>query len=99
MTTMTTSIATTILEQLGGNKFRVMTGAKGFMGEANSLSFKLPARFAKDGINFVRITLDASDTYSVAFAKGTKVLASFEGIYAEDLTALFTRTTGLFTYL
>ena len=35
------SIAKTILEQLGGNKFRVMTGAKNLMGFENGLVMKL----------------------------------------------------------
>ena len=31
------TVAKTILEQLGGNKFRMMTGAKNFMGFSNGL--------------------------------------------------------------
>ena len=35
------SVAKTILEQLGGNKFRMMTGAKHFMGFAEGLVMKI----------------------------------------------------------
>ena len=39
--------AATILEQLGGNKFRAMTGAKNFLDGGSYLSFHLP-RGAKE---------------------------------------------------
>ena len=35
------TVAKTILEQLGGNKFRVMTGAKNFMGFTDGLVMKI----------------------------------------------------------
>lgn len=97
----------TILTQLGGRKFMVMTGAKHFTKDAadTTLSFQLPRNFAKDGINGVRITL-TNDLYDVEFVKiGTArsgykhtVVASSEGVYAEDLVELFERTTGLVTH-
>lgn len=97
------SVASVILEQLGGNRFAVMTGAKNFVSDGNSLRFKLPANFAKDGINLVRITLDPSDTYSLEFMKmrGTNVqtIATREGVYAEDLRKVFKTETGLDTSL
>lgn len=95
--------ANTILAQLGGNRFTVMTGARSYVGSADTLSFKLPNRFANDGINGVRITLDASDTYTVDFYKirGIKMttVKSVSGVYADQLRALFTRVTGLDTSL
>ena len=36
------TVANTILQQLGGNKFRVMTGAKNFVGSNDALTFRLP---------------------------------------------------------
>ncbi len=36
------SVATTILEQLGGARFTMMTGAKNFVGSPNSLLMRLP---------------------------------------------------------
>ena len=38
---MSMSVAKEILETLGGNKFRVMTGAKNFMGFSNGLVMKI----------------------------------------------------------
>lgn len=92
-------VATTILEQLGGRRFIAMTGAKGFVGDANSLTFKLPNRFAADGINAVKITLDADDTYMMNFYKirGVKVeeVRECDGVYNDSLRACFTEITGL----
>ena len=36
------TIANTILEQLGGNKFIAMTGAKNFVSDGNTLRMTLP---------------------------------------------------------
>lgn len=103
MTTTTATIAQTILEQLGGRKFLVMTRAKNLMDCGNGLSFKLPSRFATGGINYVKIELDPSDTYTVTFGKiwGTnyKVVKTNDGIYCDMLQDLFTRVTGLDTHL
>jgi hypothetical protein len=93
------AVANTILHQLGGNRFSMMTGAKNFVGSADTLRFKLPANFAANGINMVSVTLNALDTYDVSFLKvrGMKVtpVAKHEGIYADTLRALFTAETGL----
>lgn len=70
------TVAKTILEQLGGNKFRVMTGAKNLVGTDNSLSFRLPGSgFCKQGINSVKITLNGSDLYDVRYmrVRGSKI--------------------------
>ena len=39
---MSTTIATTILQQLGGSRFIAMTGAKNLVAEENALIFRLP---------------------------------------------------------
>lgn len=94
-------VAKTILEQFGGRRFVAMTGAKNFTGSPNSLQFALPSYFAKNGINRVRVTLLPSDTYRVEFFKirATKVtpISSFDGIYADGLSSVFTTETGLLT--
>lgn len=96
------AVAETILAQLGGNRFRAMTGAKQFVGSETALTFKLP-RGAKDGINAILIVLDANDTYTVTFYKvrGLKVATVTEVsfIYADQLRPLFTAKTGLYTSL
>lgn len=95
------TVANTILNQLGARRFQVMTGAKNFIGETNALSFKLPGGggFCKDGINFVKITLNAGDTYDILFlrTRGTaiKTVADLKDIYADQLRDVFTDKTGL----
>lgn len=94
-------VANTILAQLGGRRFIAMTGAKNLGGEAKSLSFKIPK--AKNGISYVKITLDPDDTYTVQFLKiyGRKVttVAEYSNVYADQLRNLFESNTGLYTSL
>ena len=94
-------VAQTILQQLGGNKFAVMTGARHFLDCGNALAFRLPSNFAKDGINAIRITLEDSDTYAVQFGKvrghSHKVIAEKTGIYCDMLPEVFREATGLET--
>lgn len=93
-----------ILQQLGGNRFVVMTGAKNFVGGSNpvTLSFQI-GRGAKDSINAVYIRLDPSDTYTVEFLRlraGKRVVvSSHSDIYCDALRDLFTRQTGFYTSL
>lgn len=94
--------ANIILNQLGGNKFIAMTGAKDLVNlSGKGLQFKLPARFAKDGINCVRITLNDSDRYDIEYGKvrglDYKVLNESSDIYADALRANFKEVTGLDT--
>lgn len=94
-------IAGTILNQLGGNRFVAMTGAKNFVAGDRALNFRLPR--AKDGINLVRIVLNGMDTYDVSFlsVRGAKFSSKREdkGIYADMLQSIFTEATGLYTSL
>ena len=94
-------IAKTIIEQLGGNKFAVMTGAKFFVATNNGLSFKV-GRNPKN-VNKVRITLEPTDTYKMEFIKTSvaefKILETFEGIYCDGLREAFTSGTKLYTFL
>lgn len=100
-------VAKTILEQLGGNKFRVMTGAKNFTSyehEGPGLSFQLPGGgFTKSGINYVAITLTPADLYTVVFERVRKLkrtpVAKFEDVYNDQLVEIFERETGLRTKL
>jgi len=95
-----TSIARTILEQLGGGRFVMMTGAKNLAAhEDGALSFRLPSRFATNGINWIKITLTPADDYTIETGRIVKFrVTRFEpvtGIYAENLRETFTRITGL----
>lgn len=102
-----TTVATTILQQLGGGRFVTMTGAKHVFSDGDALVFQLPRNFAKDGINAVRVQLEADDTYTVTFTKigtartgyASKIVARHENVYADSLRQVFTSTTGLETSL
>jgi hypothetical protein len=95
------TVAKTILEQLGGNRFAVMTGAKNFVSHADGLSFKLPStpHFTKSGINFIKITLNQKDLYNVEFGKlrGLKYtkLSQVNDVYDDGLRRLISVETGL----
>lgn len=92
-------IADTIIEQLGGQQMKAMTGARDFVICKNGVQFKLPRHFAKSGINRVQIVLDPGDAYTVTFNKwsraGLKKIAEFDNTYCDQLQGLFEEVTGL----
>jgi hypothetical protein len=94
-------VAKTIMEQLGGGMFAVMTGAKNFVGSSDGVSFKIGTNAKK--VSHVRVTLNGSDLYDLKFLRirGTSVqtVAEESDVYAEDLRKLFTANTGLYTRL
>jgi len=96
-------VALEILNQLGGGRFRAMTGAKNFTSGNRTLSFALPSHFATDGINRVRIELMATDTYTLTFGKAHgvsfKELAVRAEVYNDRLREVFTSVTGLDTLI
>ena len=61
------SVAQTILSQLGGNQFLVMTGAKNLSSDSRSLRFDI----GKNGsqANRVKVSLRGDDTYDMEFWK------------------------------
>lgn len=90
------SIPQTIIEQLGGNKFVAMTGAKNFGTSGNNLSFKIGRNAGK--VTHVKISYsDAIDLYDVDFLniRGTdyKTIARREMVYAGQLANLFESVT------
>jgi hypothetical protein len=94
-------VAKTILEQLGGKKFIVMTGAKNLVGSKNSLSFNIGRNAGS--INGVRIELRPSDLYTISFLRirkgDVKTVKEFKDVYADQLQELFTQVTGMYTHL
>lgn len=100
MTDMT--VASTILQQLGGKRFVVMTGAKNFVGGENFLSFQIKGKGKKGSVNKFKVTLTGTDLYNVeAFyvkAPNFKVVDSAEGLYFDQLQETFTEMTGLYTH-
>ena len=104
MSTETQSVAKTILSQLGGKRFSVMTGAKQFLSfdGGQGLQFRLP-RYVDIKINVVRVKLDPNDTYTVTFGRifGSKytIISEHSDIDSEMLQPLFRQETGLDTHL
>lgn len=101
-------IATTILEQLGKNRFIVMTGAKNLIGLKSGLSFKIGRNAGN--VNHVEIVYDqGSDLYDMKFERvsvskktyevSRKLIAEYKQVYADQLQALFTEATGMYTSL
>jgi hypothetical protein len=89
--------ATTILNQLGGNKFIAMTGATCYS-DGNTLISKFKGSKIA---NIMYITLNENDTYDVKLCKfrglDVKTIKEVTGAYAEMLKPIFEGTTGLKT--
>ena len=95
-------VAETILSQLGGNKFRMMTGAKNLAGDENSLSMRLGRNSSNS--NYLKITLNSMDLYDMKFCKLTrkfeeKSVTEYNNIYNDMLQDQFTAHTGMYTSL
>jgi len=99
---MTLVVAETILRQLGGNKFRVMTGAKNLAGDSKSLSMRIGRNSSNS--NYLKITLNSMDTYDMKFCKLTRMyeeksVKEYNGVYNNSLRDIFTSHTGMYTSL
>ena len=106
-------VADIILQQLGGHKFAVMTGASHFISDGNTLRMTLPRNKSK--ANRLFITLDDDDTYTMRFFhytsprldsktlayKPEKVteVALYNGVYFDQLCSIFESVTWLYTHL
>ena len=90
-------IAQTILQQLGGNKFIAMTGAKNLGFTNKGLQMKI-GRNAK-GVTHVIIELTSMDLYDIEFVKVRAMkrttIKKLKGIYADQLGKIFKKYTGL----
>ncbi len=87
--------ASTILNQLGGNKFVAMTGAVCYS-DGNTLVSKFKGSKVA---NIMYITLNENDLYDVKICKfkgvDIKTVKEVYGAYADMLQTLFEKTTGL----
>ncbi|MEH2959741.1 hypothetical protein [Candidatus Merdisoma sp. JLR.KK006] len=104
-------VADTILEQLGGNKFLAMTGAKNLLADGNTLRMTLPKNYSR--ANRLWITLNGDDTYTMDFFRFTagqlnrrtyqftadkkESVKVVKGVYCDMLQEIFTATTGMNT--
>lgn len=109
------SVPEIILDQLGGNRFLVMTGCHHLLGDTDSLSMKIPRNASR--ANHLKITLKPDDTYRMEFRRyrdgcfsvrngkcyQTKAInetvQTFDGVYFDQLQSLFTSVTGMYTSL
>ena len=99
------NIAETILDQIGGNKFIVMTGSKNFLNIGNGLRMNLTRNKSK--AQYLKIELNACDTYTMKFfsARRTesdiiiKDIETISGVYADQMARIFEQVTGLYTRL
>jgi len=99
--------ANVLFRQLGGNRFRAMTGAKDFMKDGNSLRMKIMKN--NTGGNHLIITLNSNDLYDMRFESHRlnrktheltiKVKAEETNIPASNLQRVFTELSGLYTHM
>lgn len=110
---MSLDVPRTILEQLGGNKFIVMTGAKNFVGDGNTLRMTLPRNGSK--ANRLWVTLNGKDLYDMRFFRYTAPKLStktytftdekisdekiYEDVYFDQMQEIFTAHTKMYTHL
>ncbi|MEG1894670.1 MAG: hypothetical protein RR162_00420 [Oscillospiraceae bacterium] len=107
-------VVETILDQLGGRKFSVMTGSNNFIADGDTLRMKLAKNVSR--ANSLEITLDrVSDTYNMRFYKytagrvdkrtlawredKTEEIRSEAGVYGDMLQKIFKAVTGFDTTL
>ena len=95
-------IANTIYRQLGGNRFRVMTGAKNMVSTENGIRMRIGRN--KTNANFMIVELNGNDLYDVTFAKVTKMgemksVREYNDVYNDMLVSLFESHTGMYTSL
>lgn len=106
-------VADIILQQLGGNRFVVMTGSSHFVSDKNTLRMHLAKNKSK--ANRLYITLMPDDTYKMEFFKDVaprkkknsfeytqgkrEAIAEYEGVYCDNLQEIFTSVTGMYTHL
>ena len=104
-----------ILDQLGGNRFLVMTGCHHRLGDKKSLSMTIPRNASR--ANRLEITLEPDDTYRMEFRRYrdecfsirngkcyqtkaiNEIVQTYDGVYFDQLQALFTHVTGMYTSL
>jgi len=97
---MSLQVAKTILEQIGGNRFLVCTGAKDLFYTDDGLVFKLP-RYRHTKINCVEISLNDKDLYNIRFSNWNirkfelTEISNFKDVFCEDLKNVFCEETKL----
>ena len=93
-------VANIIKQQLGGNKFMAMTGAKNYNQNDTSLSLYFPKLLIKNKGNILTISLKQDDTYTLQFSYLDKNMnlneeSIYEEVYAGMLHDIISDVTGL----
>jgi len=95
-------IANEIYRQLGGNRFRVMTGAKMMVSTENGIRMRIGRN--KTNANYMEVVLNSMDLYDITFAKVTRMgemksVRTYDNVYNDMLVSLFESHTGMYTTL
>ena len=100
------SITQIIYEQLGGDRFALMTGAKDFVSTTDT-SLHITLSKNASGCNRLSITLEPNDTYTMLFYKMTKKRGTMdyvlskgavaEEVFYDELQDYFTNHTKQYT--
>ena len=96
------AIANEIYRTLGGNRFRVMTGAKMMVSTENGIRMRIGRN--KTNANFMEVSLNSLDLYDITFAKLTKMcemksVKTYDNVYNDMLVSIFESHTGMYTTL
>ena len=96
------AVANEIYRQLGGNRFRVMTGAKNMVSTENGIRMRIGRN--KTNANYMEVVLNSMDLYNITFAKVTKMremksVRTYDNVYNDMLVSLFESHTGMYTTL
>ena len=95
-------IANEIYRQLGGNRFRVMTGAKMMVSTENGIRMRIGRN--KTNANYMEVVLNSMDLYDITFAKVTRMgemksVKTYDNVYNDMLVEIFESHTGMYTSL
>ena len=97
---MSTEVGKTILQQLGGQRFITMTGARNFIAHEDGLSFRLPnsqgRKLLQDHAHPGGSLHNEVHPHPWIESDESSSLTDLD---AEDLQSTFTRSTGLDTHL
>jgi hypothetical protein len=88
-----------LLQQLGGNKFIAMTGAKNLAVDKSKNELHMKIGRNSKSISHVIIKLTSADLYNMEFlsirGSSRKIKSKEKGVYADQLGKMFTKNTGL----
>jgi len=97
------NVANEIFRQMGGNRFRVMTGSKVLRFTHDDKSLKLYINIGANSKKIRTVLVEyifGKDLYNMAFYRYNFVVASeYNDVYSDMLAGLFEKETGLYTRL